>query len=86
MIYNMAMSSEDFKLISRAKRLVARLERLSSDSSYAHQASGLRGAILRGLDARKQEGSLADPAWMMMLVERGEMILIEAARQIPDPD
>lgn len=35
--------------ISQAKLLVARLERLSADSYWAHQASGLRGALLRSI-------------------------------------
>ena len=33
--------------ISEARMLIARLERLSADSYWAHQASGLRGALLR---------------------------------------
>lgn len=80
------MNKEDRKLARRAKRLVGRLERLSADSSYAHQASGLRGAIIRGLDTRKQAGKFSDEAWMWAMVERGENILVEAARQIPESE
>ena len=64
--------------------VVRRLERLSADSSYAHQASGLRGAIIRGLDVRKQNSRFSDEMWMWDLVDRAERILIEAAQQIPD--
>ncbi|MFN2144658.1 MAG: hypothetical protein ACK2T7_04860 [Anaerolineales bacterium] len=80
------MDQEDQILSRRAKRLVHRLERLSADSSYAHQASGLRGALIRGLDARNDAGVFADPGWMRAMVEEGEQILIEAARQIPDSE
>ena len=34
--------------IDLARMLVARLERLSADSYWAHQASGVRGSLLRG--------------------------------------
>jgi len=35
--------------ISQARMLIARLERLSADSYWTHQASGLRGALLRSI-------------------------------------
>ncbi len=76
----------DQNLARRAQRLVKRLERLSADSSYAHQASGLRGALIRGLAARNDSGVFADAGWMWAMVEKGERILIEAARQIPDSE
>ena len=37
--------------IDQALLLISRLERLSADSYWAHRASGLRGALLRSLDA-----------------------------------
>jgi hypothetical protein len=36
--------------IASARLLVDRLERLSADSYWAHQASGLRGSLLRYLE------------------------------------
>jgi hypothetical protein len=80
------MANSDWKLARRASKIVRRLERLSADSSYAHQASGLRGAIIRGLDARKQDSRFRNEGWMQELVDRGERILIKAARQIPDSE
>ena len=38
------------KYLELLKRLVDRLERLSADSTYAHQASGLRGTLLRYIE------------------------------------
>lgn len=84
--YNSVMGKEDQQLAERAQRLVGRLERLSADSSYAHQASGLRGAILRGLAARDSDEVFAESDWVLSLVERGEQILVQAARQIPETD
>ncbi len=42
--------------------LLARLERISADSPLAHQASGVRGALLRSLDEQDDQprGSHAD--------------------------
>jgi hypothetical protein len=80
------MMTSDRKLIRQAKLLANRLECLSADSSYAHQASGLRGAIIRSLAAREETGVFTDSGWLWGLVERGEKILVEAARQIPESD
>ena len=41
--------------ISEARILIARLERLSADSYWAHQASGLRGALLRFIDSSESQ-------------------------------
>jgi hypothetical protein len=84
--YNRGMASFDPKLTRRAEQLMHRLERLSADSRYAHQASGLRGAIIRVLDTKGQQNKFTDEGWMRELVLRGERILVEAARQIPDSD
>jgi hypothetical protein len=40
----------DDRYLELLKRLVDRLERLSADSTYAHQASGLRGTFLRYIE------------------------------------
>ncbi len=46
--------------------LIARLERLSADSYWAHQASGVRGSLLRLLEAGELDSEQGAP-----LVERG---------------
>lgn len=61
--------------------LAARLERLSADSYWAHQASGLRGSLLRLLE-RERRGDPVDGSQLGALVERGFEILEKAAREI----
>jgi len=69
--------------VELARLLIARLERLSADSYWAHQASGLRGSLLRELDrlegsptAQRGEGKLDD------LIEQGFAVLERGAREI----
>jgi hypothetical protein len=56
--------------------LVARLERLSADSYWAHQASGVRGSLLRVIDSGQ-----IDPSQVDLLVEKGFEFLEKAARE-----
>jgi hypothetical protein len=67
------------------ERLVNRLERLSADSSYAHQASGLRGSLLRYKE-RIQTSVSVNYAELEQLVEAGFEILNLAARDIGAQD
>ncbi len=66
--------------------LISRLERLSADSYWAHQASGLRGSLLRRLE-QEMLGTLAEDTLreserekLITLIERGFEILEKAAR------
>jgi hypothetical protein len=72
--------------IDLARMLVARLERLSADSYWAHQASGVRGSLLRVLDL--SDYIILNPAApstvglesrLKALNESGYKILIRAA-------
>lgn len=70
--------------IEQATLLVARLERLSADSYWAHRASGLRGAMLRSIERlesveadEKEETERLDRLFQM-----GFEILARAAREI----
>ena len=54
--------------------LVARLERLSADSYWAHQASGVRGSLLRIIENERLDSSQVD-----ILVEMGFDFLEKAA-------
>ena len=56
--------------------LVARLERLSADSYWAHQASGVRGSLLRLI-----ENDRLDSSQVTILVEKGFSFLEKAARE-----
>jgi hypothetical protein len=76
------MEQRDERLVRQVKILLARLERLSADSSWAHQASGLRGSLIRCLDQYDEEEF--DREYLEKLLARGFEILIQAAREIPD--
>ncbi len=72
--------------------LIERLERLSADSTYAHLASGIRGSLLRFIDQTEQKPDPDSPAHsntqehpIDFVIHLGFKILIEAAREIPDP-
>ena len=56
--------------------LIARLERLSADSYWAHQASGVRGSLLRIIENEGLDSSEVD-----ILVEMGFDFLEKAARE-----
>jgi len=68
--------------------LLSRLERLSADSYWAHQASGLRGSLLRGLEVKRAgepggDASLSGEGERLAgLIERGFEVLEKAARGI----
>lgn len=69
-----------------AWQLLARLERLSADSPWAHQASGVRGALLRSLQTEEASGRGKDASPgsddLQALIECGFMILEKAAREM----
>lgn len=72
------LNEGDVELI---ERLVDRLERLSADSMYAHQASGLRGSLYRYIE-RIDNGAEINLVDLNQLVELGFMILKYAAREV----
>jgi len=71
----------DESYLELLKRLVDRLERLSADSTHAHQASGLRGMFLRYIE-RLEAGEEVSNAEVDWLVEYGVEILRLAAKEI----
>ena len=60
--------------------LLARLERVSVDSYWAHRASGVRGSLLRALE-RLEAGDALSPASMQATVDQAFRILERAARE-----
>lgn len=89
----MSINSIEERLDSAAL-LISRLERLSADSYWAHQASGLRGSLLkfmeqfeagkiqgRGVNLDEKELSHLDD-----LLKKADDILLKAAREIRTPD
>ena len=63
-----------------AQLLLARLERISADSYLAHRASGVRGALLRALDASTAAGP-PRRAELVELMDLGFRILQRAAEE-----
>jgi len=58
--------------------LLARLERISADSVVAHRASGVRGAMLRGLE-QLEEGKAVSGEDVSWLINSGYAFLQKAA-------
>ena len=78
-------------LLATAKMLAGRLERLSADSPWAHRASGLRGSLLREIEAAQAhlEGEKPETSSherLGRLVTAGFDILEQAAREIRPPE
>jgi hypothetical protein len=67
------------ELRAQAQQLSDRLERISADSPWAHQASGVRASIARALST----GNLDQPD-LKELMTMGYQILVNAAAEIPD--
>jgi hypothetical protein len=64
--------------------LIDRLARLSADSTWAHQASGIRGALLRLKHNIEPEDAGGRSEELEELVNQGYRILERAAGEIPD--
>lgn len=60
--------------------LLERLERIHADSIWAHQASGVRGALMKMIQ-QMEAGHQTDQSAMMSLVSYGFQILEKAARE-----
>jgi hypothetical protein len=69
--------NEEPKLIAL---LLARLERVSVDSYWAHRASGLRGALLKTLD-EIEKGTCTGQANTNELISSAFTILTRATRE-----
>ena len=62
-----------------AKILLDRLERIPADSTWAHQASGIRASIAKATSYGNLDLELLSP-----LLELGFLILENAAGEIPE--
>lgn len=72
--------------VKLAKSLVFMLESLSVDSYWAHQASGLRGALLRCLEEIESGTDKDINSRLEELLRKGFNILERVAKEIPDND
>ena len=71
------MDKEPLHLI---RLLLARLERISVDSYWAHQASGIRGSLMRALESL-EDGSPVPVSDVIDLIDRGFHILEKASAE-----
>ncbi|MCX8062967.1 MAG: hypothetical protein N3D16_10335 [Anaerolineales bacterium] len=81
-----AMKPSSTKLsqsITSAALLVSRLERLSADSYWAHQASGVRGSLLRLLERYEQSSPWTEEEMSRLdrALELGYRLLALAAKE-----
>lgn len=78
------MSDFNGGMIRQAQQLAARLERISADSYWAHQASGVRGALLRCLEGIETGRGASSKRLkeLTSLVTQGYTILENAAKEI----
>lgn len=67
-----------------AKILLSRLEKISTDSTWAHQASGIRASIVKTLSREKLSLNSAAARNLEGLLKLGFEILENAACEIPD--
>jgi hypothetical protein len=66
--------------VQMLQMLLARLERVSVDSYWAHRASGVRGSLLRALE-RLEANEPLNPAEVQSTVEKAFRVLESAARE-----
>jgi hypothetical protein len=71
------------KIIQLAKVLCIRLEKITADSPWAHQASGLRASIAKILAREKLKPGSSSLKVLEDLTSSGFEILESAAREIP---
>ncbi len=69
---------DSYPNIQLIRMLLARLERISADSYWAHRASGVRGALLRMLE-KTEAGRPIQRSEMKRLVDLGFIILENAS-------
>lgn len=60
--------------------LLTRLERVSVDSYWAHRASGVRGSLLRAVEALETGQQVSGPL-LQQAIDQGFRILERAARE-----
>jgi hypothetical protein len=61
--------------------LLARLERISADSVWAHRASGIRGSLLRMLE-KSEKGRPIQKSELKRMMDLGFAVLAKAAEEM----
>ena len=75
----MTAKSSQLTLYLTAKVLLDRLERISTDSRWAHHASGVRASIAKSISRGNPDLEKLSP-----LLDMGFLILENAAGEIPE--
>jgi hypothetical protein len=70
----------DENTLSLIQLLIARLERISADSFWAHRSSGVKGSLLRIVE-KSENGNPVRRAELKSAIELGFFILEKAARE-----
>ena len=70
----------DEKTLSLIGLLIARLERISADSFWAHRASGVKGSLLRLLE-KSEKGHRVRGSDLRHTIDLGFFILEKAAKE-----
>jgi hypothetical protein len=70
----------DKKTLLLIRLLIARLERISADSFWAHRASGVKGSLLRMLE-KSENGQLIHKSELKRMMDLGFFILGKAAKE-----
>ena len=68
------------KTLSLIRLLIARLERISADSFWAHRASGVKGSLLRMLEKSEKRHPMQQFE-LKHLLDLGFFILEKAAKE-----
>lgn len=71
----------DITFRKKIRLLLDRLERISADSPWAHQASGVRASL-----AKRLASDTCSPYEIENLLDLGYQILEKAASEIPETD
>ncbi|MBI5954341.1 MAG: hypothetical protein HY865_22010 [Chloroflexi bacterium] len=69
----------DDNTLALIRLLIARLERISADSFWAHRASGVKGSLLRVVE-KSEKGYPMRRVELKRIVDLGFFILEKAAR------
>jgi hypothetical protein len=70
--------------ITQAKILLQRLEKISADSRWSHQASGIRASLAKTLASITTQSEPAQVEKLDLLMGQGYQILEKVAREIPE--